>query len=145
MLPTVRKWSRGGERAPHKPLLLLYAIGRVQRTGSSLVTYAEAEIPLQSLLDEFGPAGRTTTPSYPFHHLQTDGLWVVTTADHQPAEHLFLKLEWRPALALPTFEQALRTDPGLAALAIRLLLDTEFPESLHDEHPRCRGRGCSRR
>lgn len=30
----VRRWTRGGERAPHKPLLLLYALGRFQRHGN---------------------------------------------------------------------------------------------------------------
>jgi putative restriction endonuclease len=28
---SITVWKRGGERAPHKPLLALYAIGRVLR------------------------------------------------------------------------------------------------------------------
>ena len=71
---SIRRWSRGGERAPHKPLLLLYALGRLQRTGQSRVSFADAEPDVTRLLSEFGPA-RATTPAYPFHHLQTDGLW----------------------------------------------------------------------
>ena len=26
---TLRQWGSGGERAPHKPLLVLYAIGKI--------------------------------------------------------------------------------------------------------------------
>jgi putative restriction endonuclease len=28
-LNSIKMWQRGGERAPHKPLLLLYALGRL--------------------------------------------------------------------------------------------------------------------
>src|ERR1019366_8446244 len=72
------QWRRGGERAPHKPLLLLYVLGRLQRTGSASVSFADAEPDLARLLEEFGPP-RHTSPGYPFHHLTTDGLWVVGT------------------------------------------------------------------
>ena len=40
---SLNQWRRGGERAPHKPLLLLYALGRLQRTGSSRMAFVEAE------------------------------------------------------------------------------------------------------
>jgi putative restriction endonuclease len=59
----VRKWTRAGERAPHKPLLMLYTLGRLQNLGSSRVSFAEAEPVLQRLLDEFGPAERKTSPA----------------------------------------------------------------------------------
>jgi putative restriction endonuclease len=34
----IKMWQRAGERAPHKPLLLLYALGRL-KTGKSMVAY----------------------------------------------------------------------------------------------------------
>jgi putative restriction endonuclease len=33
-------WRRGGERAPHKPLLALYAIARLLRGEPRMVEYA---------------------------------------------------------------------------------------------------------
>lgn len=63
----VRRWSRGGERAPHKPLLLLYALGHFQRQGEAPILFSEAEENLARLLAEFGPP-RPTTPAYPFHY-----------------------------------------------------------------------------
>lgn len=82
----IRTWSRGGKRAPHKPLLLLYALGRLQQTGrNEPVLYAEAEAPLARLLADFGPP-RATTPAYPFKRLDRDGLWRLTTEGDQPTE-----------------------------------------------------------
>jgi anti-sigma regulatory factor (Ser/Thr protein kinase) len=43
----LRRWARGDERAAHKPLLLLYALGEFQRNGDDLAAArvrAEAEV-----------------------------------------------------------------------------------------------------
>ena len=55
----VRTWSREDERAPHKPLLILYAIGGLLRDGRRLVPYSEIDGDLGKLLQEFG--ARQTT------------------------------------------------------------------------------------
>lgn len=128
----IRQWARRGERAPHKPLLLLYAMGRLQRTGSTEMTYVEAEPALAELLRDFGPPGRSSSPAYPFHHLQTDRLWIVTSpGGEDPGSS-----PGRPRRARavgPDFEAALRADPRLLVLAARFLLDANFPESLHPD------------
>ena len=74
----LRQWSRSGARAPHKPLLLLYALGRFQQDAEGELRYSAVERELQQLLTEYGPP-RRTTPSYPFHHLVSDGVWEVRT------------------------------------------------------------------
>ena len=106
---SIRRWSRGGERAPHKPLLLLYALGRLQRTGQSRVSFAEAEPDVARLLSEFGPARRSTTAAYPFHHLQTDRLWVVDAGGVDPGSSpSHLRTSGAVGQLDPTFEAALR-------------------------------------
>ncbi len=131
----IRQWSRNGERAPHKPLLLLYALGRLQRTGTTEVTYLEAEPALEQLLHDFGPPGRRSSPAYPFHHLQTDGLWSVTASSTEipgssPAQ---LRETGATGRLVPALEAALVADPQLLVLASRALLDANFPESLHGD------------
>lgn len=73
-------WKKGDQRAAHKPLLVLYTLGRWQR-GQSDVTFREAEPDLTALLREFGPPRKSDHPEQPFWRLQRDGVWTV----HAPA------------------------------------------------------------
>jgi putative restriction endonuclease len=43
-------WRRADQRAPHKPLLVLYALGRWSRGETADVAFGEAEIDLTPLL-----------------------------------------------------------------------------------------------
>src|SRR6202140_1084502 len=70
-------WKKGDQRAPHKPLLILYALGRWQR-GLPEVTFLETELELTALLREFGPPRRSDHPEQPFWRLPNDGVWNVT-------------------------------------------------------------------
>lgn len=129
----IRQWTRNGERAPHKPLLLLYALGRLQRTGATQVAYVEAEPALTELLRSFGPPRGRSTPAYPFHHLQTDGLWTVSaTGGASPgASRTQLRATGATGRLEHDFEAALRTDPALLVLAAHALLDANWEESYH--------------
>jgi len=131
----LRQWQRGGERAPHKPLLLLLALGRLQRTGSPDVPFAEAKSDLTHLLVEFGPP-RRPNPGYPFHHLESDGLWSVRTnlGPGSPGSNIgqLVKHEAVGSLA-PGFVEAMKTDPRLFATVVRLLLDSNFPGTMHGD------------
>jgi hypothetical protein len=57
-LASLRLHQRNGHRSPHKPLLVLLALGRVDTTGSSELPRSEAESRLADLIAEAG---------YPFH------------------------------------------------------------------------------
>lgn len=135
----LRSWRRGEERAPHKPLLLLWMLGRVQRgTGARLVPFAEAERPLRELLAAYGPPRRSHHPEYPFWHLQADGIWEVAGADRvrarasdaDPPVSELRAQDVRAGFPEPLVE-ALRARPALVRRAARWLLDAHFPESLH--------------
>jgi putative restriction endonuclease len=130
----LKQWRRGGERAPHKPLLLLYALGRLQRTGSSSVRFADAEGDLGRLLEEFGPP-RATSPGYPFHHLTTDGLWVVHTPTGigSPGPNLRDLRAGAVGELAADFSADIEHDPRLLATVVRAILDANFPPTLHDD------------
>ena len=129
----LRRCTRNGERAPHKPLLLLYALGRYQADGGTPVRFSEAEGQLSQLLEEFGPP-RKSSPGYPFHHLTSDGLWVVRTTDGGPSPGSNLG-ELRTSGAAgslsPDLLDALNGDSHLLAQLARVLLDSNFEPSLH--------------
>ncbi|KAA0233580.1 MAG: restriction endonuclease [Actinobacteria bacterium] len=130
---SIRQYQKGGERAPHKPLLLLYSLGRLHNVGRSKVAYADAEAPLLELLESFGPP-RPTTPAYPFRRLANDeGLWTLETATGElPTDSAGNLKELQTSGRLdPEFEAALLDDPGMLASVARYLLDDNWPESLH--------------
>ena len=70
-------WRRGDERAPHKPLLALYALAQVQSGAERLIPFDQLEGPLERLLEEFGPPRKSPHPELPFFHLQSDGVWEI--------------------------------------------------------------------
>lgn len=131
----LRQWTRSGTRAPHKPLLLLYALGRFQEDADSELRYSAVEEDLQRLLTEYGPPNKTT-PAYPFHHLVSDGVWEVRTdrGPGSPGSGLrdLRELGATGRLA-PELRTALRQKPDLLHRIARSLLDQHFPPSLHSE------------
>jgi putative restriction endonuclease len=74
-------WRRDGERAPHKPLLTIYAIARLLRGEPRMIPYADVDRDVGKLLMEFGPRRQSYHPEYPFWRLQNDGLWELSRAD----------------------------------------------------------------
>ncbi len=68
-------WKRHGERAPHKPLLILLGLGRLQRGEQRLASFREIEPRLNELLQEFGTLSTRRSAEYPFWRQQSDGLW----------------------------------------------------------------------
>jgi putative restriction endonuclease len=131
----LRQWTRNGTRAPHKPLLLLYALGRFQEDADSELRYSAVEEDLQRLLTEYGPPNKTS-PAYPFHHLVGDGVWEVRTdrGPGSPGSGLRdLRASGATGRLAPDLGHALRREPELLHRIARSLLDLHFPPSLHSE------------
>ena len=128
-LTELNVWKRGDERAPHKPLLLLWAMGRAARGEDRLVSFGEVEEPLTGLLRHFGPPRRAYHPEFPFRYLATDGLWEVPHGSSWGKKHL---RDQGVAGGLPEpLYRLLASDPTGARLAARRLLDEHFPASMH--------------
>lgn len=132
-------WSRGGERAPHKPLLVLYALARLTH-GQESVSFSSVDRALTELLREFGPPRRSYHPEYPFWRLQRDGLWHIPNANQlarrkgqTDARKSELLRHGAVGRFPPDVLNALRTDPSLIEDIARALLAQHFPESMHDD------------
>jgi putative restriction endonuclease len=131
-------WRRGDERAPHKPLLVLYALGQLQAGAARLIPFDQLERPLERLLEEFGPPRKSPHPELPFYHLQTDGIWeidenVPLTGRQGSKNPLRTELrKWRigGGFTVPIFEE-LRQRPEAVREIAREILAAHFPESLH--------------
>ena len=137
-LEDLNVWKRAGRRAPHKPLLLLLALGRVSQGKDRLVRYAEIEVALRQLLQRFGRPHGLNQPEFPFWHLQSDGLWEVPGGESLPKKKGGSSVP-APALrkldvhgGLPAaLDHLLRTDPELVETAVVALLNGHFPDSFH--------------
>ncbi len=137
----IRRAQRAGVYAPHKPLLVLWALGRVQQGQARLAPFGEVDQPLQDLLAEFGPTGAAKNRHYPFWHLSSDGdgaLWVLDA----PADFLARPAGATPNLGElrslgvqggfhPDIDATLRTVPGLLESVAARVLDEYFPDTLH--------------
>ena len=130
-------WKKGSRRAPHKPLLLLYAFGRLL-DGESSLPFADVEKALADLLDAYAPPvkGRHE-PALPYWHLRSDGLWQVAGADTMALQKgkfpVMGELRTSSGGLKPTVIQALQGDPTIIEEAGQRLLDEHFPESLHED------------
>ncbi|GAA1843436.1 phosphorothioated DNA-binding restriction endonuclease [Asanoa iriomotensis] len=131
-LARLRQHQRDGRRSPHKPLLVLLALGRVAATGSSQLPWRDAQTELGNLVAEFGPASKTSrvqSAAYPFTRLRADGIW---TLDHDvPMDNIGpLNATHTVGRFAPELEQLLHADPGLIASAARALVESHFPTSI---------------
>jgi putative restriction endonuclease len=135
----LKVWEKNGHRAPHKPLLVLLALGRWLEKPDEPATYADIERPWKDLFVQFGPP-TAPHPEYPFWFLQSDKVWVVTPdAGYPPRKGHSCPTakQLRDAGAsgrfTDTVEAALRNDRGLVAGIARVLLETHFPPTAHDD------------
>ena len=78
-------WKKGDQRAPHKPLLVLWAIGRCLEGRERLILYEEIHEDLRVLLQRFAPPRDDPRTHDPFWWLQRDGVWdVIADVDPLP-------------------------------------------------------------
>ena len=70
-IANIKIWHKGEQRAPHKPLLLLYILAEYLNGHPRLFDYgSEIYEPLHSLLERFGPQRSQYRPDMPFWRLQ---------------------------------------------------------------------------
>ncbi|MFP4228974.1 MAG: phosphorothioated DNA-binding restriction endonuclease [Salinivenus sp.] len=132
-------WKRGDQRAPHKPLLALYAMGQLVK-GNRWLLFSDIEEDMEALLIEFGPPRKSHHPEYPFWHLQSDGVWVVPKADTLEMRKSASnppKAELREKNAHGGFTDAVyrafQHTPSFRREVARMLLSAHFPSSLHSD------------
>jgi len=132
-------WKKGDQRAPHKPLLILYALGRWQQ-GLKEITFREAEPDLKRLLQRFGRPRKSDHPEQPFWRLQRNHVWTVHAPEGMPLKTgqdiptvEALRLPAVRAEFSPEVQEALYADASLTTKIANVVLERHFPESLHQE------------
>ena len=135
----LKVWHAQGWRAPHKPLLALWAIGRCLRNEARLAPYDEVARELGNLLRRFGPPRKRVNPDLPFWHLRRDSVWEVPEANRitetlSGHAHIgSLRREGAQGGLPADVFLALRQDRVTALDIAYSLLDAHFPDTLHDD------------
>ena len=130
-------WKSRGRRAPHKPLLALWAIGRCLRDESRMAPFPVVQRELRSLLERFGPPRKAIHPEFPFQYLETDGLWEIRASGPvaRGSGGDFLVSSLRRTKAAGGFPEevfeAFRSARGLALEIADMLVHAHFPASRH--------------
>ncbi|MCY4419972.1 MAG: HNH endonuclease [Gammaproteobacteria bacterium] len=131
--------KRKGQHAPHKPLLILYALSELQR-GQKTFAYRDVDPALTSLLKTFGPQRVSHHSEYPFWRLQNDGIWIVTAdapLESRKSNSDAKKSELIQKNAIGAFSpsamKTLMAHPQNIRTVAKWLLEANFPESLHHD------------
>ncbi len=136
----LRVWERGGQRAPHKPLLVLLVLGHWVRNERGPLRFTDIEKQLRDLLVEFGPTRRSYHPEFPFWYLRTDGVWTVAPdhgyaprKGHTAPSARQLREADAAGQFTPSVRAELEQNAGLVSVVTRALLDAHFPPSVHED------------
>jgi putative restriction endonuclease len=138
LFQNINVWRKGDQRAPHKPLLLLIALARLNQGLPRLVDYSDVETQLKELLIEFGPSRTSYHPEYPFQRLPSDGIWELKNAENlrprksnsdAPKSEL-IRAKVSGGFTEEVF-QSLKDKPGLVSQIAQGLLESSFTDSYH--------------
>ncbi|HEM6700146.1 TPA: HNH endonuclease [Citrobacter amalonaticus] len=134
-------WRKGEQRAPHKPLLLLYVLAGYQQGHGRLFDYAsEVRDNLRSLLERFGPQRAQYRPDMPFWRLQGDGFWQLQNAERcstfgssrQPPAGELVEFNVAGGFDKQHYDQLIKSKKLINSLA-RQILEAHFTESIQEE------------
>jgi len=137
----INVWKRGDQRAPHKPLLVLFAFAQVIAGRKGKIAYQEVDIALRPLLAQFGPPRKSYHPEQPFWWLQTDGIWELdidpATFPHRkggnnPTKGQLLKQNVQGGFTQIIVEK-LQANHSLLFEIASEILEKHFPGSMHNE------------
>jgi putative restriction endonuclease len=126
-------WKKNGQRAPHKPLLILLGLAQLQQSNT-ILPYEQVREKLKKLLIEFGPPRKSYHPEEPFVRLYTDGIWTLTSSiDKRNFSDKQLLTEQVAGGFNEEVLILLKNNDSLIQELAELLLREHFPDSIHQD------------
>nr|WP_305819661.1 hypothetical protein [Photobacterium leiognathi] len=141
-IQSISQWRRGDERAPHKPLMLLFALSEYKKGHERLFHYAqEVDEPVKALLLQYGPDRSSYKPHYPFWRLanEVDSFWEIENGEKcqlsssgDPRKKDLIAYDVKAGFDVASY-QTLLSNPSLIDEIASNLIQDNFPESLQEE------------
>ncbi|WP_140920289.1 phosphorothioated DNA-binding restriction endonuclease [Limnobaculum xujianqingii] len=133
-------WRKGDQRAPHKPLLLLFVLSEYQKGHQRLFSYGDEIHPaLLELLKSFGPQRREHYPAMPFWRLRGDGFWqlqndelcTLQKGSKEPPKRELIEHNVMGGFNLQSYQLLLDNPKWIDKLAQQILSE-HFPDSVQE-------------
>lgn len=134
-------WKKGEQRAPHKPLLLLYVLSKYKQSHTRLFNYkTEIEEPLLDLLMRFSPRRTHYYPNMPFWRLKNDGFWQLTNIENcininnpskEPTSKQLASSQVYGGFDEPSYQCLIKNPSAIDQIAEQIL-SQHFPESVQE-------------
>jgi len=136
----ITMWRKGGQRAPHKPLLILLALSYCIQDKNRFISFDDIHKKLKEILVEFGPARKSYHPEYPFWRLQNDGIWELTNVDNvstrrnntDAKKSELIKYDVHGGFTKEIYEFLISNKNQIPELA-SFILEQNFPDSIHED------------
>ena len=136
----INVWKREEERAVHKPLLILFAIGKCVNNNQKRIPFVDLDGPVAEMLKDFGPPRKSFHSEYPFWRLQNDGIWELENAEkcearkgNSDAKKSELRKYGVAGGFASEIYEVFRNSPNVAYEIARDLMDAHFPSSFHED------------
>ncbi|NQZ09037.1 MAG: HNH endonuclease [Algicola sp.] len=137
----VKRWSRGDQRAPNKPLMMVYALARYIQGHDQMFSYEhEVEQDVTALLKRFGPSRKAYQARYPFWRLLNDGIWRLDNAQSfmpykdnaDPPKSLLIANDVTGGFSDEAYKLIIK-DTAFAIELLESILVESFPDSIIPE------------
>jgi putative restriction endonuclease len=141
-IDAINVYKKGANRAPHKPLYLLFLLASKQKGMPRMFAFSEVNHVLSEALRLFGQRSASVNPEYPFWRLQNDALsevhpsspftYELRKSNNDPKKSSLIKNGAAGGLIKADFDLLTRC-PALVSEACHRVLDNHFPTSIHED------------
>ncbi|HHE0473557.1 TPA: phosphorothioated DNA-binding restriction endonuclease [Vibrio parahaemolyticus] len=142
-IQTISRWRRGDQRAPHKPLMLLYALSQYKQGHERLFKFeSEVDNQVKELLVQYGPSRKAYHPEYPFWRLanEKDPFWELKNGEEciprksntDPKKSELIKYNVMAGFDATSYQSLVANPELIDKLASKLIQDN-FPDTLQEE------------
>lgn len=135
LFKNIKVWKKGDQIAVHKPLLILYALGKIN--DNRMISYKTVIYDLNDLLIKYGPARQQVRTSFPFIRLANDNIWEIgstqsinTLSDYNDQALLDMNAEGGFKEEIYT---ELKNNPDLKYRIAQIILENYFEPEFHED------------
>lgn len=139
----ISRWRRGDQRAPHKPLMLLYVLSEYKQGHQRLFRFEdEVDQQVKELLVQYGPTRKAYHPEYPFWRLanEKEPFWELINGEEciprksntDPKKSELIKYNVMAGFDEDSFRTILANPKLIDDIASKIIQDN-FPETLQEE------------